>query len=319
MADIKNIRDRISSEIFRLLVPKNYDISNTIVITGTPRSGTTWLAELISTIPNSSIIFEPLHLSRVREARIAGFEWRTIFQPGEERVKEKEYLERVFHGSILNGWTIRDMKFIRMIGLKHWIVKFVRANLIIEWLIENFSIKKPILIIRHPCAVISSQLRYGSWNNINGPLFANKRIVELFPQFKEYSRGLTTLEECLASRWCIENYIPLTLKKPYPFILVAYERLVLNSHEEIKRIFNELNMDVPDKIYKYIGKPSITTLEDSAIKYNSDILSHWKTNLTVQQQDSIFKVLKRYNIEFYNEHIEPDYGILYSDNPINIT
>ncbi len=43
--------------------PKFNDYSKVMIISGSPRSGTTWLGELISNIPKSIMLFEPLNLN----------------------------------------------------------------------------------------------------------------------------------------------------------------------------------------------------------------------------------------------------------------
>jgi len=39
----------------------SYNLKDTIVISGTPRGGTTWLMEILETLPRYKSIFEPLH------------------------------------------------------------------------------------------------------------------------------------------------------------------------------------------------------------------------------------------------------------------
>lgn len=52
----KMIIDLLSSRIHR-----NINIGDTIVISGTPRGGTTWFMELIETLQGYRSIFEPFH------------------------------------------------------------------------------------------------------------------------------------------------------------------------------------------------------------------------------------------------------------------
>lgn len=48
---------------------RNYSINNTIIISGTPRGGTTWLAELLAAVTKSPILWEPLEPSYHQEIK----------------------------------------------------------------------------------------------------------------------------------------------------------------------------------------------------------------------------------------------------------
>jgi hypothetical protein len=56
------------------------DPSDTIVVVGSPRSGTTWLLELLRALPGYKAINEPFWYDEVRQAH--GFAWRPHLAPG---------------------------------------------------------------------------------------------------------------------------------------------------------------------------------------------------------------------------------------------
>lgn len=37
--------------------------------------------------------------------------------------------------------------------------------MLLPWIVKNFNVN-PILLIRHPCAVVNSQIRHENWNHI---------------------------------------------------------------------------------------------------------------------------------------------------------
>lgn len=270
---------------------KTYDIHNTIVISGCPRSGTTWLAEILNTIPNSNILMEPLHLRWVPEAKDIGFSGRTHIEPNEDWPEAEDFMKRVLSGQIMNINTLLKVKPMQILKNRNWIVKFVRANRMLRWIVENFPIRPPILLIRHPCAVVSSQMYIpSSWGN--------------------------SKPSELARSWCYDYSIPLSSPKPHPWILVSYERLVREKEAEIKRIFKVLGFDVPKAAMDLFRRPSSTTRKDSPVRQGLDPLTDWKSHLTEEQVKHILGIVKGFGLDFYNEDPEPDYEWLraYSNN-----
>lgn len=55
------IRGFISAIIIKLLHPKGVDLSESLIVYGSTRCGSTWLAEIISSISGNVQFFEPLN------------------------------------------------------------------------------------------------------------------------------------------------------------------------------------------------------------------------------------------------------------------
>lgn len=319
MLDINNIKISlrvINPYILSITRPKNDNLSRSLIITGSPRSGTTWLGELISNIPKSIILFEPLHLNRNPRAKKFEFEWRTYINSNTDNPKAKEFFEDLFNCKFLNSWITREVAVTRLFNIQYCIYKFVRANMLIGWLNNNFNINKPVLIIRHPCAVISSQLRLKQFSKVKSALM-NKNYYIDFPHIKDKLNNYKDFEEILAARWCQENYIPL-INNRSSCILITYENLLNNPEKEIKKIFNEWNIEIPEKIYKNFSISSSTTFRDIDHKNKMKMLSTWQKDLNKNQINKILKVVKDFGMDFYTEELEADYMRLYGDGPIRL-
>lgn len=285
----------------------NYDIKNTILVTGTPRSGTTWLAEILNTIPRSSILWEPLHVQAIPKLEHIGFRMHTYIPPGKDWPEAERYIRRVLEGKVLNRWTLSYTNLSQVLQTKRWIVKFCRANMLLKYITENFSISTPILLIRHPCAVVASQMRHGSWDYVSSPFPYCPEFVSAHPQFEDLLNNLETLEEMLAAAWCVENYVPLSQPKPYPWLVVTYEKLVRDGQSELQRIFQTLQLDMPPQAGEQLGIPSATTIKHTTDYLNKDPLSRWKDYLSPQQINDILRVVSNFGLDFYDDHLEPDY------------
>jgi len=72
------------------------NINDTIVIAGSPRSGTTLLLETFNKLPGFKAVNEPLIKKRVREKH--GFHLRSYIQPGQPASRQQKFLDEVLRG-----------------------------------------------------------------------------------------------------------------------------------------------------------------------------------------------------------------------------
>ena len=309
-AATRGSRSVLNPLLGNLTADPDYDIRNTIVVMGWARSGTTWLAEVLSAIPKSAILFEPLHTERVAEAAAAGFPVRDILMPGEGSREQKAFMGRVLRGQVLNWWTCSCNPVGRAIRPKVWIVKEIQANYLIEWILGTFPIRRAILIVRHPCATIASRMAQG-W----APQDAQVKVKQgparrRFPHLEELCRNLTDPFEVMAARWCIMNYVPLSLR-PRPFHVIAYESLATRGAADLVPVFGDWGLPVPEALEPSLGRASSTT-KASAIAGPSrrQSIEGWKKVLTPAQVDSILGVVRDFGMDFYTEDPEPDYARL---------
>ena len=142
-------------------------MEDTIVVSGSPRSGTTWLAEIFRELPSYKLINEPLRLSTNPRAREAGFKWRTHVAPGEKRPELQSHLEDVLRGRVELGpaWHLRESNLLgklqEYLVRRKLVVKFCRAGRMLHWMADRVPSRGIVVIIRHPCAVIASMLNMG--------------------------------------------------------------------------------------------------------------------------------------------------------------
>ena len=60
--------------------------------------------------------------------------------------------------------------------------------------------------------------------------------------------SLTEPVEYVTARWCIQNYHLFAMPRPYPFHLVTYERLVRDGENELARIFDLWEVELPVEV-----------------------------------------------------------------------
>ncbi len=139
-------------------------IDENILLFGTPRSGSTWLMEILRAIPGYSSVMEPLHIKWFPKIERLGIQPRTYKNIDCDWKEGKRYFKNLLHGRIINKkphFSLRPIPVLERILSDKLVIKFVRGNRLLPWISASFPDVKKILLIRHPCAVINSQMRTG--------------------------------------------------------------------------------------------------------------------------------------------------------------
>jgi len=328
-AGLINNTINIGLRVYGKKLSKNYDIKETIIISGAHRGGTTWLLEvLLNSIPFSCGISEPLSLTtsiyqdeRLKKLNFSSKQYIAFKQEW----KEAEILIKdILTGANINLFNVYSdsiLEYFKAMSTANvYIVKFCRANRMLEWMVDKFKLKHTILLIRHPCAVVASQLSHGGWNHIlknnnsEYPDFSPE-FIKKEPWIEKIVKSIKTTEEKMALSWCLDHYIVLSASKPYQWILTTYEKLVQDGESEIKSILNQLGYKAPMDIDKYLHKPSSSTSFDSNVMQGGNRLTTWKNKLSKDQIKRILAIVSKFGLDFYTDDLEPDYERLHK-NPV---
>lgn len=295
---------------------KHYNINNTIVVASSPRGGSTWLAEIIGSLPGYPIINEPLYRQKNPECEKYGFTTSLTYVPAsEEEPSKRDYLHQIFTGANLSVKIafLQHFRLTQYLSFRGFLVKFCHANMLLYWALHQFPLRA-VFMIRHPCAVVSSQLLRRGWKHAEKCNWENRidkvipqNVAVDYPHLLDVYRRVKTKEEGLAFIWAMQNYIPLSQPKPHPWCLTIYERLVMEGQREVDRLFQFLGEPVPREAYERLKIPSVTTPSDSNIRKGKNQLSGWKEKLTADQIDRILDVVHQVGIDFYSDALEPEY------------
>ena len=81
---------------------KDKSIDDNILLFGTPRSGSTWLMEILRSVPGYSSVMEPLHIQWFPEIEELGIKPRTYKEIGTNWKEGERYFARLFNGEVIN-------------------------------------------------------------------------------------------------------------------------------------------------------------------------------------------------------------------------
>lgn len=306
----------------------------TPVIAGSGRSGTTWVQDALAHANGYATIFEPLHPDAVPAmAAYAGRYLRT-----EEGCDELEtFLRRVFSGQVRDTWmtyrvrpdrlALRKnilagprqayeccrrwkklarhyMRYRRVQG-KPVLVKFIRANLMLPWLVAHLDVRI-VALVRHPGAVIESKLRLGGDDWEPGIIIEHYRSqanldADLLSAHEGILRQHLTPAGEQALIWCIENKLLMEHAEEWGIVLGYYEDLLDESNEVAWRsIVDGLGLsNIPDTVLRRRASQQTSRLT-SERGYDSGHCGAWRSRLSPAQSSEIQRVLDSFGIEQYS-------------------
>ncbi len=279
------------------------DIGRSILVAGTARSGTTWLADLIASQIPSRILFEPFNPELVPD--YSQFHYFQYMRPGTENPEFYAFARKVFTGEIRNRWI--DHQNERVIS-KFRLVKEIRANLALKWLHDNFPEVPILFIMRHPCAVVLSRMELG-WVTDRDiePFLSQPQFVEdhLGP-YLDLICGAGTVEEKHAVIWSVSNMVPLRQFNSNEFKIIYYENLCTQPEIELPGIFETIGYEYSGRRIAGINQPSQTTKLASAVVTRTNKIQHWKQKLSRAQIDNILRVVQAFGLDnLYGESTVP--------------
>jgi hypothetical protein len=299
-------------------------LADTIIVAGAPRSGTTWLAELLRELPGYKFINEPLRLSTNPEAKHAGFGWRTRVPPDESRPELEQHLRGILtdHVELGPAWHFQSShalgKLVEHIRKDRIVVKFCRAGRMLHWMSRVFCPRGMVVIIRHPCAVIASMLQVGdNWQPKElGAASLADRLAEVVPD-RRILRNLAEVSDetnrswvgHLAMMWSLDHYFAFhddpSGPDDYPWILTSYERLLTRGIGELERIVEALGGTATEDMSMRLTKASSFAADDFRPEIEHQ-LAKWQTELSASQIRSVLEVTQAFGLDFYTEKPVPD-------------
>lgn len=313
--------------------------SNPLVIAGSGRSGTTWVLDVLAEANNLRPVFEPLNPFGVSEARDFGncYVREKAYEPELKCFMEKVFIGKLnylwpktrivpaempssisqitswdYNYTLLSQYTkilIRYSNYARKKSFRP-ITKFIRANLMLDWLAANFN-PRIIFLVRHPGAIAASKTKAGAIWDFNGPneqkiLFQYKqdeqlrkdyldKYYEIFSEKLSPVAGHTLL-------WCIENILPVynqQKKKRYVFF---YEDIVKNPEKEFGRMVKVLSLERKPDSAIIIQPSQQASREMRNRSFEEKQLTRWMKSFNQEQLGEMDRILKFFNVTTYNAY-----------------
>lgn len=291
---LKHRAKKIATSAIRpMFLDRGGDHRDTFFVAGTERSGTTWLADLINSRKQFRLIFEPFWANRVPECK--SFSAQQYLRPDNSSPEFLDSARKILSGSLRNLWFD---KYHRAFVSKKRIVKDVRANLLLGWLAAHFTDMPIVLIVRHPCAVASSQkqARHRFGNLKDHFLNQSKLIEDYLEPFLGMVENLSTPFEERVFRWCIQTFVPLKQFNIDQIHVVFYEELCARPEEALEPLFRYLELPF-DFTELDLLVPSPVSRSDSAVVTGESLVDKWRDFVTSAEISSAMKILQSFGLD----------------------
>ncbi len=247
-----------------------------VIISGSPRGGTTWMAESIAAaFDRPRLMWEPLQDGNPEKWRYP-FSGRPFFDGS--IVAQRPFFEKLLQGEMVNVHTLRLRQFPRNIAgvfsSGQIIIKFVRGNGVAAALHKQFTTRLPLVIIRHPGAVVSSQLKMGQWHDHP---HLDPCLLKYYPKLKKVAEKRTTLPERLAITWSADY---LAAKFDPDNVFISRYEDILRDITGLTPLFQKWGFeDIPEGVVKKMRLPSSTTRSWSQLTSKENAMNGWKRRL----------------------------------------
>lgn len=289
----------MSSMFFR----RSLSLSNSLLISGSARGGTTWLGEVLNSDNDYKVIFEPF--SRVHNPKWPGPD--KPYLRDNDDFKHKKLMQRILSGRLDHNWA----KFADRGNPKadKVMIKEIRVNAMLAWIQKNFPDLKIIHITRDPYSVAYSCAERGWGPEVVSAYLSQKRFVEdnLSERHVELLDRAGTLFQQNVAKWAIESYLVIkNVARNDMVTSVFYEWLVEAPEQEFKRLADFCGHGLA---LSSVTRKSRTAGKDSVVDAKStDFGRRWENQITAADKEYADALIEAFGLSrLYPERNAPGY------------
>lgn len=261
-----------------------------IGIHSNPRSGSTWLAQILNSSPEVRYKYQPLK-SRSFSGRINDHSSvEDIYRFYKELYSfEDDYLDQNFQKQEGAVPLIQE----KVDFPPNMVVKMVRYHYLVPYLLKNIPEQKIIGIVRNPCAYLNS------WRKASKEFLPEWDFDQEWYFAQSYNR-FRSGEYYGFNRWKEVSKLFLEMEKLYPqrFYLIRYEDLVKNSRDRVQELFDFCGLNVGAETLGFLESSQSAIVENdySVFRGQKDVLS-WQKELNPG-------IIKRVELELSGTELE---------------
>lgn len=300
---MKGILGRIERRLRRLLIAqKKFCAEESLLLVGSPRSGTSWLTEMLANLPGFVVNWEPFHPIYGALPIKLGWGGHVTLAPAEEGVEER--VRETLQMRSASSFTLRMATPGKCISADRVLVKSVRVANSLPWIVGTFDFDlRPIYLLRHPVSTALSHLRAFSPRGKTGEPFVvpGFRNNAHYLAEEAYLASLPTDLEVEIAIWCLDNRNTIAKANSRDYITVFYEDLVLNPRTELERMLYEVGLEVSPKFYDSVAfrKASDTDLRKDLVHDAEVQIRKYLSKVTSEQLDACQQVLEHFGVQVY--------------------
>lgn len=299
-----------------------------ILVTGSHRSGSTWVGKVISASPSVIYIHEPFNLSHEPGLCTAKFDYWFTYISDENQHLYYDQLKKtmLLKYSVIEGMkeirSLNDAKTISKNYARFFLYRHRNARPLIkdpiaffsaEWLSKTFDMNV-LILIRHPAAFASSLKRL-NWTHpfshfLQQPLLMKDYLYPFEEEIKKFAEKEHDIIDQSILLWKIVHYLIIKYKDAHKdWIFLRHEDISMNPAIVFQDVFEKLDLEFTESVRMYIqessnfSNPSEAPKDGSSLKRDSrSNIWNWKSRLTESEIERIRNGVKDISIEFYSDN-----------------
>lgn len=271
-----------------------------ILVTGSHRSGSTWVGRMLALSPSVFYIHEPFNIDDITNPFNANFDFSLQYIP-QDNDNSGLYLKSL-HRLVTAIMTSRNATPpIRAL------VKDPIAIFSAEWLAKVFDMDV-IVLIRHPAAFAlslkSKNWKYDFSHILKQPLLLKHYLSPFQSQIYDYTIKEYDIIDQAILLWNLIYFIVNKYREFHKnWIFVRHEDLSKRPIQGFNKIFQKLDMPLSNSIQSEILEYCCKDKSESEIKRNSlKNLGKWKQQLTPVEINRIKKGTNAISNKFYSDY-----------------
>lgn len=236
------------------------DAPRPILVTGAHRSGTTWLATMLTAAPGTRLVIEPFNLD-AWSYRLNGLAhyWFT-YAPGLSQPAAESAMQRVLDGKTGRVFGRRNpARYLPFARRGRFIIKDPIASFSSEWIWQRFNVEV-LIVIRHPAAFAASLKRL-EWRFPFGHLLAQEQLMDeqLFSFRSEIEAQPRDIIEQAALLWKVIYHVLARYAEAHrEWICKRHEDLSCAPATEFAALYERLGLEhtpaVRERVAEYSAK-----------------------------------------------------------------
>lgn len=302
-----------------------------ILITGSHRSGSTWVGKIISESPSVAYIHEPFNPGNLLSIGIskAKFDYWFTYICNENELNFYHEIKNTinFNYNLLTELKrVRQLKqlkrivreYLKNLQYKYYqmrpLIKDPIALLSTEWLQSKFNMDT-VVLIRHPAAFASSIKRW-NWSFpfkdfLEQPLLIKNYLYYFENEIKDHVNQEHDILEQAILLWKILHFRILQYQKKYindpNWIFLRHEDLSRQPLLNFRTLFDFLSLEFTESIQNSIKRYSSSNNPTEgktvhALERNSQAnIKKWKTDLTPKEINKIREKVEDISCHFYSD------------------
>jgi len=305
----RRLKRAVSPEV--AFIERNHDPDRTLLLVGTGRSGTTWLAEVLTEALHSRLMLEPLRSKLVPMAR--PFCIGHYVDPAEDPDPVvAAVLDRIMTGRI-RGRAIDRYNAARFPRCR--VVKEVRATNLLPWIVGRYPRTPVVYLLRHPVPTAWSVAKLGLPDNLDqflGQESLMRGPLEPFGSLISQAADSDDRFHRRVLRWCLENFVPTHMLDPDHTHVIFYEHMIDDPWGELERLRSYLSgfgpglWDLGSFSEASLGRPSHTNYHGTDVGSGPDRLETWVAEVPAASVEKALELVGAFGLRrIYSESTRP--------------